>query len=124
MMVEEIGIEHSDLLVATFKWHWLRPASSPWLPVWDKNGFASMVKKVKAKCKVKAETYVMFHMDVPGKSQSSALSENTQDVEKEIDLEELVAKKVHCISNLTVYSIQFLADEARQCTREDRCKTH
>ncbi len=115
MMAEEIGIEHSDLLVATFEWHWLRPASSPWLPVRDENGFASMVKKVKAKCEVKAETYVMFHMDALGKSRLSALSGNAQDVEEEIDLEEPVAKKVRCIPNLTVYSIQSLADEAGQC---------
>ncbi len=111
-MAEEIGVERSDLLVATFEWHWLRLASSPWLPVRDKNGFASMVKKVKVKCEAKAETYVMFHMDALGKSRSSALLGNAQDVKEEIDLEEPVAKKVCCIPNLTVYSIQSLADEA------------
>src|SRR5260370_7366620 len=68
MMAEEIGVECSDLPVATFEWHWLRPASSPWLPVRDENGFTSMVKKVNAKFEVKPEPYLIFHMNTPPNS--------------------------------------------------------
>ena len=72
-----------------------------------------MVKKIKSK----SEAYVMVHIDVLGKNQALALSGNAWDVGKEeigLDLEEsLVSKKVHFISHLSIFSIQFLAEEAR-----------
>ncbi len=56
-------------------------------------------------------------MDVPGKNQASASLGNAQDIGKEeigLDLEESpVSKKVCFISHLIIFSIQFLAEEAR-----------
>jgi hypothetical protein len=100
-LAEKIGVERSDLLVASFSWHWVKPASSQWLPVRDENGFASMVKKIKTKSETRSETDVMLRMDAPSKS--SASLGNARDIaeETDIDLEENpVAKKVRRVPNL------------------------
>ena len=84
-----------------------------------------MVKKIK-KIKLKSKAYVMVHMDVPGKNQALASSGNAQDVGEEeigLDLEEsLVLKKVRFISHLSVFSIQFLAEEAGRHAQGDHRK--
>src|SRR5258707_9461906 len=122
MVAEKICIQRSDLPISTFEWHWLKPASGPWLPVQDENGFASMVKKIK-RIKLKSKAYVMVHMDVPGKNQASASSGNARDIGEEeigLDLEESpVSKKVCFISHLSVFSIQFLAEEAGRRAQGD-----
>ena len=51
----------STLVVTSFEWHWLKPASSPWLPIQDENGFASMLKKVKTK----SDPYIIVRMQAP-----------------------------------------------------------
>ena len=58
-VAEKICIQCLDLPISTFEWHWLKPASGLWLPIWDENGFASMVKKIK-KIKLKSEAYVCW----------------------------------------------------------------
>ncbi len=78
-VAEKICVQCLDLPISTFEWHWLKPASGPWLPIQDENGFALMVKKIK-RIKLKSEAYVMVHMDVPGKNQASASSGNARDV--------------------------------------------
>jgi len=32
-VAEKIFINQLDLLVTSFEWHWLKPASSPWIPI-------------------------------------------------------------------------------------------
>ena len=46
---EKLMVVPSTLIVTSFEWHWLKPASSPWLPIQDEKGFVSMLKKVKTK---------------------------------------------------------------------------
>ena len=47
VVAEKLMVVPSTLVVTSFEWHWLKPASSPWLPIQDENGFASMLQKVK-----------------------------------------------------------------------------
>jgi hypothetical protein len=122
LMAKKIGVECSDLLLATFEWHWVKPINGPWLPAQDKNGFMSMVKKIKAKYKVNTKT-VMFHMHAPSKNQSLASLRSAQDIKEESNLEELVAKKVCCILISIFILFISLADEAEQCAQGDHCKT-
>lgn len=97
MVAEKTCIQRSGLPVTTFEWHWLKPSSGPWLPVRDKNGLASMLKKIKSKSNSKSETYVIVRMEVPGKNQASASSGNVRDIGEETDLdleENPVSKKM------------------------------
>src|SRR6266852_3788918 len=55
VVAEKLMVVPSSLVVIGFEWHWLKPASGPWLPVQNENGFASMLKKVKSK----SEPYVI-----------------------------------------------------------------
>ena len=50
----------SSLVITSFKWHWLKLASGPWLPIQDENGFTSMLKKVKSK----SDPYIIVCMQV------------------------------------------------------------
>jgi hypothetical protein len=122
LMAEKIGVERSDLLFATFEWHWVKPINSPWLPAQDKNGFMLMVKKIKAKYEVKTKT-VMFCMHAPSKNQSLASLRSAQDIGEKSDLEELVAKKVCCIPISMFILFISLADKAEQCAQGDHHKT-
>ena len=61
LIAEKLLIVPSLLILSSFTWHWLKPASGPWLPVENENGFASMLKKVKQK----PEAYVIICMHAP-----------------------------------------------------------
>jgi len=61
VVAEKLMVVPSTLVVPSFEWHWLKPASSPWLPAQDENRFASMLKKIK----MKSEPYVIICMQVP-----------------------------------------------------------
>ena len=61
VVAEKLMVVPSTLVVTSFEWHWLKPASSPWLPIQDENGFASMLKKVKTK----SDPYIIVCMQAP-----------------------------------------------------------
>ncbi len=61
VIAEKLTVVPFTLVVPSFEWHWLKPASSPWLPAQDENRFASMLKKIK----MKSEPYVIICMQVP-----------------------------------------------------------
>jgi len=82
LVANKLMIEPSGLVITSFKWHWLKPVSSPWLPVQDENGLASMLKKVK----MKLEPYVIICMQVPRQRSATATS-GTWDVVDEFDFD-------------------------------------
>ena len=61
IITNKLSVEHTDLVFSSFKWHWLKPTSGPWLPLQDKGSFASMMKKVK----LKSDPYIIIHMQAP-----------------------------------------------------------
>ena len=100
-MAKKLAVEPSNLIINSFKWHWLKPASGPWLPVQDENGFSSMLKKIKAK----TEPYIIICMQVPAKKKVVGF---LFDLEADLysDLEDtLVVKKVRSITYYRAYPI-------------------
>ena len=93
ILAEKISVEPSHLPVASFEWHWLKPTSGPWLPVQDKNGFTSMIRKVKSK----SEPYVIIRMQVLVKNKAAALDAVD---ELESDLEDNPVSKKVCMHSL------------------------
>jgi len=92
-VADKLMVRSSSLAISTFEWHWLKPASSPWLPLQDENRLASILKKVKSKLK----PYVIICMQAPVQKKVTASSAgNTWKVDAlDSDLEENpVAKKV------------------------------
>jgi hypothetical protein len=61
IITDKLSVEHTDLVFSSFEWHWLKPASGPWLPLQDEGGFASMMKKVKSK----SDPYIIVCMQAP-----------------------------------------------------------
>lgn len=61
IVTKKLSVEHTDLVVSSFEWHWLKPTSGPWLPLQDEAGFALMVKKVK----MKSDPYIIVRMCAP-----------------------------------------------------------
>ena len=105
VVAEKLMVVPSTLVVTSFKWHWLKPASSPWLPIQDENGFASMLKKVKTK----SDPYIIVRMQAP--IQRKVTATLVFDIEDELDsdLEDTnrVSKKVcilsHCSRSVTQF---------------------
>jgi hypothetical protein len=90
VIAERLAVGSTNLVVSSFEWHWLKPASGPWLPVQDENGFTSMLKKIKSK----PEPYVIIRMQAPVVKKAAG---NTWDLtdELESDFEDnRVSKKV------------------------------
>ncbi len=109
VIAKKLSVLHTSLAVTSFKWHWLKPASSPWLPIWDKSGFALMLKKVKMKNKL----YVIIHMPVP--TQRKAAPGNVWDSADKLDFdlgESTVTKKVSIHLIVGILSTQFLSGKA------------
>ena len=79
VVAEKLMVVPSTLVVTSFEWHWLKPASSPWLPIQDENGFASMLKKVKTK----SDPYIIVCMQAPIQRKATATS--VFDIEDELD---------------------------------------
>jgi hypothetical protein len=98
VITKKLMVVPSSLVITSFKWHWLKPASSLWLPVQDENGFALMLKKVKSK----VEPYIIVCMQAPIQNRVTVSMGIMQDVKDELDsdLEDTnrVSKKV-CISS-------------------------
>src|SRR6266576_550410 len=61
VIAKKLTVVPFTLVVPSFEWHWLKPASSPWLPAQDENRFASMLKKIK----MKSKPYVIICMQAP-----------------------------------------------------------
>jgi hypothetical protein len=53
-----------NLSVGTLEWKWLKPVSSPWLPLQSNVGFLSMLKQVLPKIP-KSDAYVIIRMQPP-----------------------------------------------------------
>jgi hypothetical protein len=105
IIAEKLAVQSSDLAISSLAWHWLKLASSPWLPVQDENGFTSMLKKIK----MKSEPYVIIRMQAPVQKKVVGPSGSVWDVEdEESDVEDnSIAKKVRISSqsNYILYSI-------------------
>jgi len=112
LVANKLMVEPSGLVIASFEWHWLKPVSSPWLPVQDENRLRSMLKKVK----MKLEPYVIIRMQVP-RQRSATVTSETWDVVDEFDsdLEDnRVAKKVRIQSCLNRFGTQCLPVHSRR----------
>lgn len=94
-LAAKLSVERAGLAIASFEWHWLKPASGPWLPVQDENGFTSMLKKVKSK----PDPYIIVRMQVPIQRKAVEASGNAWDLdESESDSESnTIRKKVRAI---------------------------
>ena len=102
ILAEKISVEPSHLPVASFEWHWLKPTSGPWLPVQDKNGFVSMIRKVKSK----SEPYVIIHMQMPVKSKAAAL-DTVNELESDLEDNPVSKRYAHipCFSFIVLISL-------------------
>jgi hypothetical protein len=60
-VAELIQMEADNLMVGTFEWHWLKPASGAWLPLTDEHGLNSMIKQIHTKI----EPYIILWMQPP-----------------------------------------------------------
>jgi hypothetical protein len=119
IVAEKLTVQPSDLIVTSLMWHWLKPASGPWLPVQDQNGFASMIKKIKTKSE-KSEPFVIVRMQAPSslQRQAAGLSGNAWDAQAEdevlSDFEDgSISKKVCVPYYLSLCRTQFLTGKAR-----------
>lgn len=65
VIAKETGAVIQGLVVQSFEWHFLKPASSPWLPLCSEQGFQSMVNQVTAKIMKDGSSYVIFRMREP-----------------------------------------------------------
>jgi hypothetical protein len=93
IIAEKLSVQPSNLTITSFVWHWLKPASGPWLPMQDENGLASMLKKIKSK----KEPYIIMHMQAPVQKKAAGSSGNAWDVEDDVDSDfedNTIAKKV------------------------------
>lgn len=111
LIAEKLTVVRSTLAITSFEWHWLKPASGPWLPIQDESGFLSMLKKVK----VKNEPYIIVRMQAP--TQRKAVENAWDDadvVPDELDLEEGRApKKVRYRLIVGILFTHILSDKAR-----------
>ena len=107
VIAEKLMVVPSSLVITSFAWHWVKPASSPWLPVQDENGFASMLKKVKTK----VEPYVIIRMSAPTERKAAESSGNAWDVVDELDsdLEDNTISKKVSPSLIRTFGTQYLA---------------
>jgi hypothetical protein len=118
VIAEKLAIHPSSLIIASLMWHWLKPASGPWLPVQDQNGFTSMIKKIKAKSE-KSEPFVIVRMQAPPTLQKqTGLSGIGWDAQAEdddpSDFEDgSIAKKVSVSCYLSLCCTQLLTGKAR-----------
>jgi hypothetical protein len=64
-----VQTEVTNLIVPSFQWHWLKPASGAWLPLTNERGLASMVKQVITK----PEPYIIVRMQPPRNDNMSTL---------------------------------------------------
>ena len=109
VIAEKLSVLCTSLAVTSFEWHWLKPASSPWLHIRDESGFTLMLKKVK----MKNELYVIIHMPVP--TQRKVAPGNVWDSANELDFnlgESTVTKKVSIHLIVGILSTQFLSGKA------------
>ena len=61
VIANHLKTKPENLRVSTFEWKWLKPASSPWLPLQNNGGLASLLKKVKTK----ADAYIILRTHAP-----------------------------------------------------------
>jgi hypothetical protein len=106
LVINKLMVEPFSLVITSFEWHWLKLASSPWLPVQDENGLVLMLKTVK----IKLEPYVIIRMQA-SRQRSATGSSGMWDIVDEFDsdLEDnWVAKKVRIPSCLNRFGTQCL----------------
>jgi hypothetical protein len=104
IIAEKLAIQPSNLVITSLTWHWLKPASGPWLSVQDKNRFMSMLRKIKSK----AEPYVIVCMQAPTQKKVAGSLGNAWDVEDKLesDFEDnSIAKKVRVLYHLSLYLV-------------------
>ena len=109
VIVEKLAVQQPDLVMASLEWHWLKPASGPWLPVQDEAGFMSMLKQIK----VKSGPYVIVRMQVP--SPKATRLGNTWDNEDEDEdnfEDNSVSKKVRLLHSFTLCIVHLLVGKA------------
>jgi hypothetical protein len=68
-VAELLQTKVNNLIMGSWEWHWLKPASGAWLPMSDKHGLSSMVKQILTK----AEPYIILHMHPPRVDSALAL---------------------------------------------------
>ena len=61
----------STLVVTSFEWHWLKPASSPWLPIQDERKWVCVDAQ---KGQDKSDPYIIVRMQAPIQRKATATS--------------------------------------------------
>ncbi|KAJ7105264.1 hypothetical protein C8R44DRAFT_745976 [Mycena epipterygia] len=72
-LAEMVQTGVKNLVVASFEWHFLKPTTSPKLPINSPNGFQSMMKQILGKNGKKDGDYIIVRMMPPTKEQSVAV---------------------------------------------------
>jgi hypothetical protein len=61
LIAKTLQCQPNHLKTTLFEWHWLKPASSPWLPLQSEGGLISLLNKVTTK----PEPYVIMRVQPP-----------------------------------------------------------
>jgi len=111
IIINKLSVEHTDLVFSSFKWHWLKPTSGPWLPLQDEGGFVSMMKKVK----LKLDPYIIICMQAPvrkrGRFTAGSIWDDVDEPESDGE-DNRMSKKVHSCTILVLICAQSLTGKA------------
>lgn len=93
----------TGLSIQSFEWHFLSPATGPWLPITTEEDYQSMLGKLRKK-HAKDEAYVIIQMKKPVQTIIPATVESVIDEDESSDDDFLgpVAKKVFYINCLLI----------------------
>jgi hypothetical protein len=56
-----LDVQPGNLAINSFEWHFIKPASAPWLPVQNETGLVSLLRKIGSK----SDQYVILRMQPP-----------------------------------------------------------
>ncbi|KAF8139208.1 hypothetical protein K438DRAFT_1996265 [Mycena galopus ATCC 62051] len=63
-----LGTSPEFLVISSMEWRWLKPQNSPWLPLRNESGFASLIRQLLLPPKAVSGAYIIIKMDEPMKA--------------------------------------------------------
>ncbi|KAJ6626532.1 hypothetical protein B0H10DRAFT_1941826 [Mycena sp. CBHHK59/15] len=63
-----LGTSAEFLIISSMEWRWLKPQNSPWLPLRNESGFASLIRQLLSPPKAVSGAYIIVKMDEPMKA--------------------------------------------------------
>ncbi|KAJ7321266.1 hypothetical protein DFH08DRAFT_970131 [Mycena albidolilacea] len=63
-----LGTSPEFLVISSMEWRWLKPQNSPWLPLRNESGFASLIRQLLSPPKAVSGAYIIVKMDEPMKA--------------------------------------------------------